>query len=866
MTMPEVPETTYLEREMRESYLDYAMSVIVGRALPDVRDGMKPVHRRVLYAMRQAGNDYNKPYKKSARIVGDVLGKFHPHGQEAVYDAIVRMAQPFSMRYMLVDGLGNFGSVDGDAPAAMRYTEVRMARIAHAMMTDIDKETVDMMPNYDGSELEPKVLCPTFPALVVNGSSGIAVGMATNLPPHNMNDAVAACQLLLKKPDAGIKEVIRRIKAPDFPTAGIIHGMRGVREAYETGRGRVTVRARAEIEQIDKGKRSAIIVTELPYMVNKATLIERIAESVREKRLVGISDLRDESDRTGMRIVIEVKRDANPEVLLNNLYKGSAMQSNFAVNSVALVHGVPLTLNIKDMVLRFLEHRREVVYRRTLFDLERARERALTLEGFAVAVSIVEEIIAAIKNAASPAEAKATLLAREWRCETVVKMLAALKDPQLARLASEPGPWGLQPAKRPKQPTSRLSARQAQSILEMRLQRLTAIEREKVMADYRDTVAKIVDFLAILDQPERVTEIVAQELDEAKKMFGDKRRTEIDEIGEDIDDEDLIEKEDFVVTLSHSGYIKATKLSEFRTQHRGGTGKAGASLKDEDFISDLKVANSHSTVLFLTSRGRLYWQKVYRLPASSRSSRGRPIVNLLDLMDGERVQAMLAVDDLNVTDVHVVMATRNGVVKKTPLQAYAKPRSRGIIAINIDDGDELIAARLASAQDTVMLFTDGGKAVRFEEGKLRPLGRGARGVRGIRIQDGHRCVSMVICRSDESAEIVTITERGTGKRTPVTEYAIKSRGIQGVTNLNKSPATGKVVCCLSVEKGDELMLITAEGRLIRIKASTVRRTGRTAQGVKVIEIGNDKLVDAARIEERVSLDTRKADQPGLLPE
>ena len=840
--------TTYLEREMRESYLDYAMSVIVGRALPDARDGMKPVHRRVLYAMRQAGNDYNKPYKKSARIVGDVLGKFHPHGQEAVYDTIVRMAQPFSLRYMLVDGQGNFGSVDGDAPAAMRYTEIRLAKIAHCIMADIEKETVDMMPNYDGSEQEPKVLCPNFPVLVVNGASGIAVGMATNIPPHNLGNAIDACQLLLDNPDTSISDVIRKIKAPDFPTAGIIHGMRGVREAYKTGRGRVIIRARASIEKVDGGKKNAIIVTELPYMVNKAVLVEKIADAVRAKRIEGISDLRDESDRSGMRVVIEVKRDANPEVLLNNLYKSTAMQSNFAVNMVALVHGIPRTLDIREMLLRFLEHRREVVYRRVLFDLERAREKAHILEGFAVAVSNVEEIIATIKNSKSPAEAKATLLARSWKCDTVVKMLAALKDPSLARLAKEPGDWGLQkPARKGASPTYRLSARQAQSILEMRLQRLTAIERDKVVSDYKETVAKIVNFLAILDDTSRVTQIISDELAEVKKSFGDKRRTEIDEYGEEIDDEDLIEKEDMVVTLSHSGYIKTTRLSEFRTQKRGGTGKTGAGLKEEDFIADLKVANSHSTVLFFTSRGRLYWQKVYRLPSSSRVSRGKPIVNLLQLMDGERVQAMLAIDDLNVDDVHVVMATRNGIVKKTPLKAYSNPRSKGIIAISIDDGDELIDAQLGRAQDTVMLFTDGGMAVRFAAEKLRPIGRSARGVRGIKIKEGHRCVSMAVC-PDEKAEVLTITEKGKGKRTAVSEYGIKGRGIQGVTNISKDPATGKVVCCLLVNPQDQLMLITASGRMIRIRASTVRRSGRSTKGVKAIDIGNDKLVDAARIE------------------
>lgn len=844
-----------IENEMRDAYLDYAMSVIVGRALPDVRDGLKPVHRRVLYAMRSVGNDHSKPYKKSARIVGDVLGRYHPHGQDAVYDALVRMAQPFSLRYLLVDGQGNFGSVDGDAPAAMRYTEIRLTRIAGAMMTDIDKDTVDMVPNYDGSEKEPTVLCPIFPSLVVNGSSGIAVGMATNIPPHNLGNAVDACQLLLRAPDSDIAKIIDTIIAPDFPTGGIIHGMNGVREAYLTGRGRVVVRACVEIEKIDRGKRSAIVVSELPYMVNKAHLVEKIAHLARDKAIEGISDLRDESDRRGMRVVIELRRDVNPQVLLNNLYKSTDLQSNFSVNMVALVHGTPRTLNILDMLKRFLEHRREIVYRRSVYELERARGKAHNLEGLAVAVGSVEEIVALIKKAASPATAKTALLAREWECATVVKMLAVLPDPAIARPSGESGAWGLFQTNSQElfgEQRYRLSPRQAQAILEMRLQRLTAIERDKVIVDYRETVDKIVELLDILDKPERVSDIISAELEEMKKLYGDKRRTRIDEYGEEIDNEDLIKREEMVVPLSHHGYIKRTRISEYRTQHRGGVGKAGAQLKEQDFIAHLSVANTHHTLLFITSRGRVYWKKVYQLPESGRNSRGRPIVNILPMWEHERVQAMLAVADLHRNDMFVVMATCKGIVKKTPLAAYSRPKSKGIIAIKIDEGDELIDAALTSGKHSIMLFSDGGKAVRFAENKLRAMGRNSRGVIGIKLQHEQKVVSMVVAEN-EKADVLTVTENGKGKRTNIGHYVVKGRATQGVVNISKSAATGKVVRCIRVDPKDDVMLITAEGRMIRIKASSVRKTARTAQGVKVFDLGGEKLVSMRTVRKQISL-------------
>lgn len=823
-----------IEDKMSSSYLDYAMSVIVARALPDVRDGMKPVHRRILYAMKLAGNDYNKPYKKSARIVGDVLGKFHPHSQEAVYETIVRMAQDFSMRYMLIDGQGNFGSVDGDFAAAMRYTEIRLARIAHEALHDIDKEAVDMMPNYDGSEPEPTVLAPSFPALLVNGSTGIAVGMATSIPPHNLTETINACLLLLDKPDATFSDIMGKIKAPDFPTAGIIHGLGSVREAYKTGNGRVVMRGRAEIEVAEKTKRESIIITELPYTVNKARLIEYIADLVRDKKLVGISDLRDESDRTGMRIVVDIKRDAQGDVIRNNLFKMTELQKNFPVNMVALVHGVPKVLNLKEMLEHFLMHRKEVVYRRCLYDLERAREKAHGLEGLAVAVSNLEEVIAIIKKAPTPQDAKTKLMAKAWTCKTVVGMLAKLKRPELARPTREPGNWGLHAKGRAK--IYRLSERQAQTILDMRLARLTAIERGKIVKDYEATVAVILDLLDILDKPKRIEAIVREELEKIKNDFGDKRRSEIDKVGEDIDNEDLIEKTDMVVTISQAGYIKAHKSDEYRTQTRGGTGSTAAKTKEGDFIVDLHHANSHDMVLFFTSRGRVYWKKVYQLPSyTSRSSWGKPVVNILPLVENEQIQAMLTVDDLEREDMQILMATRNGIVKQTPLKAFANPRTAGIIAINIDDGDRLIGAQLVRKDSNVMLFTDGGKALRFLASKVRSMGRSARGVKGIKLIEDQQVVSLVVVDDLKNQYVLTVTAIGKGKRTEIEAYTLRNRGGQGLNNISK--AAGKVVKCIPVTVNHNVMAITDTGRIIRVKAETIRKyNSRTTQGVKLIRL------------------------------
>ena len=828
-----------IEDKMSSSYLDYAMSVIVARALPDVRDGMKPVHRRILYAMKLAGNDYNKPYKKSARIVGDVLGKFHPHSQEAVYETIVRMAQDFSMRYMLIDGQGNFGSVDGDFAAAMRYTEIRLARIAHEALHDIDKEAVDMMPNYDGSEPEPTVLAPSFPALLVNGSTGIAVGMATSIPPHNLTETINACLLLLDKPEATLSDLMNKIKAPDFPTAGYIHGLGGVREAYKTGNGRVVMRGRAEIEVAAKTKRESIIITELPYTVNKARLIEYIADLVRDKKLAGISDLRDESDRTGMRIVVDIKRDAQANVILNNLFKMTELQKNFPVNMVALVHGIPKVLTLKEMLEHFLMHRKEVVYRRCLYDLERAREKAHGLEGLAVAVSNLEEVIAIIKKAPTPQDAKTKLMAKAWTCKTVVGMLAKLKRPELARPTREPGNWGLHAKGKAK--TYRLSERQAQTILDMRLARLTAIERDKIVKDYEATVAVILDLLDILDKPKRIEAIVREELEKIKKDFGDKRRSEIDKIGGDIDNEDLIDRTDMVVTLSHAGYIKAHKSDEYRTQTRGGTGSTAAKTKDGDFIVDLHHANSHDMVLFFTSRGRVYWKKVYQLPSFTlRSSWGKPVVNLLPLVENEQIQAMLTVDDLEREDLQILMATRNGIVKQTPIKAFANLRSAGLIAINIDDGDRLIGAQLARKDSNVMLFTNGGKAVRFLSSRVRSVGRSARGVKGIRLLEGQEVVSLVVVDDVKQQYILTVTEIGKGKRTEIEAYTLHNRGGQGVNNISKT--AGKVVKCIPVTENSHVMTITDTGRIIRVKAETIRKSSRTTQGVKIIRLKPDENI------------------------
>ena len=844
-----------IEDKMRSAYLDYAMSVIVSRALPDVRDGIKPVHRRILYAMHLAGNDHNKPYKKSARIVGDVLGKFHPHSQDAVYDSIVRMAQEFSLRYPMVDGQGNFGSVDGDDAAAMRYTEIRMTKLAHLMMADIEKDTVDMMPNYDDSEQEPTVLSTSFPSLLINGSSGIAVGMATNIPPHNLTQSIKACLKLLEKPNSTIDTLAKIIQAPDFPTAGWIYGIEGVRKAYEEGKGRVVMRARAEVEEIRRNK-EAIIITELPYTVNKAELVSHIAALSRDKKLEGISDLRDESDRNGMRVVIEIKRDAQPYVLLNNLYKMTEMQKIFSVNMVALVHGEPKLLNLKDMIQHFLDHRREVIYRKSLFNLERAREKAHNLEGLAVAISNLEEIIEVIKTSPNPSDAKLSLTSKAWPCQEVLKMQASLKDPELSRPTREIGIWGVvhdadvAKAKKPKKPMYRLSERQAQSILDMRLARLTALERDKIIKEYEETIALIVDLLDIIDKPERVTEIIKQELKDVKKEYGDERRTEINEVGGDIDNEDLIENKEMVITFTQGGYIKAHYLDEYREQKRGGKGKSATSMREEDKVTDIIHANSHDYMLFFTSRGRVYWKKVYQIPRSSRSALGKFIGNILPLVEKEKIQAVMSVHNLAQEDKYIIFATRRGIIKKTRLKAFANPRPSGIIAIEIADGDRLIDCDLAKNNSSVMLFTDDGKAVRFAADKnFRPTGRQAKGVIGIRLTDQQNVVSMVVT-DDEEESILTVTDKGMGKRTELKHYPSKSRATKGVVNISRSKGTGKIVKCIKVNPKGSYMVILDNGMVARHKVKGVPATGRSTKGVIVRRLGKDEhIVDACLVPE-----------------
>ncbi|NTV10790.1 MAG: DNA gyrase subunit A, partial [Zoogloea sp.] len=779
-----------LEDEMRHAYLDYAMSVIVGRALPDVRDGLKPVHRRVLFAMHELGNDWNKAYKKSARIVGDVIGKYHPHGDSAVYDTIVRMAQNFSLRYMLVDGQGNFGSVDGDSAAAMRYTEIRMARIGHELLADIDKETVDFGPNYDGSEKEPLILPARIPNLLINGSSGIAVGMATNIPPHNLGEVVDACLLLLQSPDTDIEELIKIVPAPDFPTAGLIYGLSGVHEGYRTGRGRVLMRARTHFEDIGKGERQAIIVDELPYQVNKKTLLEKIAELVNDKRVEGISEIRDESDKSGMRVVIELKRNEMPEVVLNNLFKLTSLQDTFGMNMVALVDGKPRLLNIKQMLECFLAHRREVITRRTIFELRKARERGHVLEGLAVALSNVDEIIALIKAAPTPTDAKREMLARYWR--------SALVEEMLSRAAAESyRPDGLAPEFGLSAQGYRLSEAQAQAILELRLQRLTGLEQDKIVAEYREVMDVIADLLDILARPERVTQIIATELSAIKLQFGDPRRSEVMFNTAEINIEDLITPEDMVVTLSHTGYFKRQPLTDYRAQRRGGRGKQATSMKDEDFVDSLFVANTHDTILCFSSRGRAYWLKVYEVPEGTRNSRGKPIVNLFPLVEGEKITAVLPVQAFD-EDHFIFMATAQGTVKKTPLTNFTNPRKAGIIAVNLDDGDHLIGVAITDGECDVMLFSDAGKAVRFAESDVRPMGREARGVRGMTLEDEQAVISMLVAKGEAQA-VLTATENGFGKRTPVAEYTRHGRGTKGMIAIQTSERNGKLVAAVLVD-------------------------------------------------------------------
>lgn len=832
-----------LEEEMRNSYLDYAMSVIVGRALPDVRDGLKPVHRRVLFAMHESNNVWNRPYVKCARVVGDVLGKYHPHGDTATYEALVRMAQDFSMRYTLIDGQGNFGSVDGDSPAAYRYTECRLERIASEMLADIDKETVDFVPNYDGKEREPTVLPTRIPNLLINGSAGIAVGMATNIPPHNLGEVVDACLALLDNPEIEVDELIDIVPAPDFPTAGIIFGVAGIREGYRTGRGRVVIRARTHFEDLDKsGNRQAIIIDELPYQVNKANLLMRIGELVREKKIEGISDLRDESDKSGMRVVIELKRGEMPEVVLNNLFKLTQMQDSFGMNMVALVDGQPRLLNLKQMLDAFLRHRREVVTRRTIFELRKARERGHILEGLAVALSNVDEIIALIKASETPAVAKERLMGKTWRSPLVEEMLARAG-------ADATRPEGLLPEYGLSAQGYRLSDAQAQAILELRLQRLTGLEQDKILAEYREVIDRIADYLDILAKPARITQIIREELAEIKAQYGDRRKSEIVVDAQDLSLEDLIAPEDVVVTLSHSGYIKAQPIADYRAQKRGGRGKQAAATKEDDFIEKLFIANTHDHILCFSNRGRVYWLKVYNVPQGSRTSRGKPIVNLVPLMEHEKITAVLPVKEFD--DEHFVfMATAMGTVKKTPLSEFSRPRSTGIIAVNLDDGDYLVGADITNGRCDVMLFSDGGKAVRFDENDVRPMGRNAHGVRGMKLLPGQKVISMVVA-GEENLSVLTATENGYGKRTPLAEYTRHGRGTQGMIAIQTTERNGKVVAAALVDENDEIMLITTGGVLIRTRVREIREMGRATQGVTLINLDEgEKLVGVQRIVER----------------
>lgn len=819
-----------LEDEMEQSYLSYAMSVIVGRALPDVRDGLKPVHRRVLYAMNVLSNDFNKPYKKSARIVGDVIGKYHPHGDTAVYDTIVRMAQPFSLRYMLVDGQGNFGSVDGDSPAAMRYTEIRMSKIAHQLLADLEKETVNFSENYDGSESEPDVLPTRIPNLLVNGSSGIAVGMATNIPPHNLNETVNACLAYIENPNIDVAGLMEHIPGPDFPTYGLINGTSGIREAYETGRGRVKIRSKTSVET-DKSGKSKIIVHELPYQVNKAKLIERIAELVKEKKIEGITGLRDESDKDGMRIVIELRRGEVPEVIINNLFKQTSMQTVFGVNMVALIDGQPKLLNLRQVVEAFVKHRREVVTRRTIFDLRKAREKAHILEGLAVALNNIDEMIELIKASPSPSVAKERMLGKAWTIGSVVDLLenVEMKD---VRPEDLPAGFGAEGA------IYKLSPVQAQAILEMRLHRLTGLEQDKILEEYRGLLLKIAEFLEILRNPDRLTEVVREELLEVLETFGDARRTEIDYSYQDLDAEDLIAVEDRIVTLSQDGYIKTQPLSDYRAQKRGGRGKSATAMKEEDEVGQLFVASTHDMLLCFSNKGKLYWQKTWQLPLASRGSRGKPIVNVLPLEADEHITSVLPVGDFD--DRVVFMATRNSVVKRVALKDFSRPRANGIIAVDLLDDDELVGTALTDGEQEVMLFTDVGKAIRFKESDVRVMGRTARGVRGMKLVNDAKVISMQIAK--ENALILTATEHGFGKCTPVDDYSTINRGGQGVISIKTTDRNGPVVSSVSVTTDQEIVLITNKATLVRTRVSEISVVGRNTQGVKLINVGKGEQV------------------------
>ena len=830
-----------LEEEMRRSYLDYAMSVIVGRALPDVRDGLKPVHRRILFAMHEANNTWNRPYVKCARVVGDVLGKYHPHGDTATYEALVRMAQDFSMRYTLIDGQGNFGSVDGDSPAAYRYTECRLDRITSELLADIDMETVDFVPNYDGKEQEPVTLPTRVPNLLVNGSSGIAVGMATNIPPHNLSEVVDACHALLKNPEMGIDDLIRIVPAPDFPTAGIIYGLEGVREGYRTGRGKVVMRARTHFEETEKGGRTSIIVDELPYQVNKSNLLMKIGELVREKRLEGISDIRDESDKSGMRAVIELKRGENAEVVLNNLWNETQLEDTFGMNMVALVDGQPRLLNLKQFLDAFLRHRREVVTRRTVFELRKARERGHILEGLAVALSNVDEVIALIKGAATPAAAKIELMTKTWRSRLVEELLAR-SDGQVSRPEGLGIGFGLQ------KQGYRLSDVQAQRILEMRLQSLTALEQDKLVAEYRETMDKIVDLIDILAKPARVTTIISDELAEIKKGYGDARKSEIVTTTQELSTEDLIVAQDVVVTLSHGGYVKSQPVTDYRAQKRGGRGRQATATKEDDFVEKLFIANTHDHILCFSNRGRVYWLKVYDVPQGARASRGKPVVNLVPLMEHEKITAVLPVAEFD--DEHFVfMATAMGTVKKTALSAFSRPMAKGIIAVGLDDGDYLIGVALTDGKQDIMLFSDEGKAVRFPEDEVRPMGRSAGGVRGMKLGKDRHVVSLLTA-ADETPSVLTATENGYGKRTTVAEYTRHGRGGQGMIAIECSGRNGRLLAAQLVSPDDQIMLITTGGVLIRTRVSEVREMGRSTQGVRLINLDEgEKLAGLEKIVE-----------------
>ncbi len=828
-----------LEDEMKRSYLDYAMSVIVGRALPDVRDGLKPVHRRVLHAMRELGNEYNKPYKKSARVVGDVIGKYHPHGDTAVYEAIVRMAQPFSMRYLLVDGQGNFGSVDGDAPAAMRYTEIRMARLAQDLLSDIDKDTVDFSANYDESEHEPTVMPTRVPNLLVNGSSGIAVGMATNIPPHNFGEVADACLALLEDPELGINDLIKLVPGPDFPTAGLIHGSQGIVSAYHTGRGRIYVRARSHIEPLATAGREAIVITELPYQVNKARLIEKIAQLVRDKRLEGISELRDESDKDGMRVVIELRRGELSEVVLNNLYKHTQLQTVFGINMVALVDGQPKLLTLKEFLEAFLRHRREVVTRRTLYELRKARERAHVLEGQTIALTNIDAVIDLIKAAASPAEAKVGLTEREWEPGAGVEMLRRAG-------AEATRPDGLAEAFGLTATGYRLSEVQAQAILDLRLHRLTALEQDKIRSEFSDLVESILEYQKILENPEALQGVIREELLEVRERYADPRRTEIVEDYADLTIEDLIPEEDVVVTLSHGGYAKAQPVAAYQAQRRGGRGRAAARVKDEDFIDQLFIANTHDTLLCFSSRGKAYWLKVYKVPQAGSGSRGRPIVNLLPLEENERINAVLPIKEY-ADNQHIIFATKQGTVKKTPLSAFSRPRANGIIAVELRKDDRLIGARLMLGDQDVMLFARSGKAIRFAAADVRSMGRTAAGVRGLRL--GGPDDEVIALSIPDNNVVLIATENGYGKRTPLEEFPVQGRGGQGVIAIQTSERNGRAVGALEVSQDDEIMLISSAGTLVRTPAAEVSVMGRNTQGVRLIRLDKgDKLVGLARVE------------------